>query len=342
MWAMYKLIDKPLLKLCLAILFAACSATIAAQESQYQIGRGFEVSDFLTLGGYFSTEYEVGEDKNAFLVDDLALLAYGDNGGRFSYLLELESIDVLAVDFENNTSDTNWPTTIERLYGDYKISDHLGFRVGKQISPIGYWNLQPINVLRETTSNPRYSRQMFPKFITGISMYGFAPFDESLSYQVYGQSSRDMDQDNINIAIDQHYGVSLEKDIGRGWKAGGSTGRFRQLDQTRTRYLQINTRYDTTQYSAIAEAIVNFQDTVAKGSERSSAFYVQGEYRFTPQHALITRAEYYRDGIADLKERIGILGYSFRPVYPVSLKFEYQWHADSKENQFVSSFSVLF
>lgn len=331
-----------LLKLGLPILIAGLSVTTVAQESEYQIGRGFEVSEFLTLGGYFSTEYEFGESKNAFLVDDLALLAYGDNGGRFSYLLELESIDVVSVDFENDNSDTNWPTTIERLYGDYKVSDYLGFRVGKQISPIGYWNLQPINVLRETTSNPLYSRQMFPKFITGVSVYGFTPFDESVSYQIYAQNSRDMDQDNINITIDQHYGVSLEKEFGNGWKAGGSTGRFRQLDQTRTRYLQFNTRYDTAQYSAIAEAIVNFQDTAATGNERSSAFYLQGERRFTPQHALIARAEYYRDGIANTKERIGILGYSFRPVYPVSLKFEYQWHSDSKENQFVSSFSVLF
>jgi hypothetical protein len=326
----------------LLLSFLAFSSSITAQESAYQIGRGFEISDFLTLGGYFSTEYELGEDKNAFLVDDLAILAYGDNGGQFSYLLELESIDVLTVDFENDTSETNWPATIERLYGDYKFSDYLGFRVGKQISPIGYWNLQPINVLRETTSNPRYSRQMFPKFITGVSMYGFTPFDETLSYQIYGQNSRDMDQDNLNIAIDKHYGVSLEKEIGNGWKVGGSIGRFRQLDQTKTRYAQLNSRYDTAKFSAIAEGILNYQDTVAGKSENSSAFYLQGEYRVTPQHALIARAEYYKDGIIDIKERVGILGYSFRPVYPVSLKFEYQWHADSNENQFVSSFSVLF
>lgn len=325
----------------LSLLLGSCSIA-QAQESDYQIGRGFELGDFLTVGGYFSTEYEVGEDKNEFLVDDIALLAYGDVGDRFSYMLELESIDAVVVDFENDTSDSNWPATIERLYGDYKISDHLAFRVGKHISPIGYWNLQPINVLRETTSNPRYSRRMFPKFITGVSVYGFTPFDESLTYHVYGQNSRDMDQDNINIQIDQHYGVALEKEFYNGWKAGGSAGRFRQLDNTRTEYLQLNTRYDTAQYSAIAEAIVSYQDTTLTGSERSSAFYLQGEYRFTPQHALIARGEYFRDGIAGIKERIGIIGYSYRPVYPVSLKFEYQWHADSKENQFVSSFSVLF
>ena len=313
-----------------------------AQEAGYQIGRGFEVSEFLTLGGYFSTEYELGDDKNAFLVDDLALLAYGDVGDRFSYLLELESIDAYVSDFENDTTSTNLPPTIERLYGDYKFSDNLAFRFGKHISPIGYWNLQPINVLRETTSNPRYSRRMFPKFITGVTMYGYTPFDESLSYQIYVQNTRDMDQDNINILIDQHYGMSLEKELGNGWKAGGSTGRFRQLDQTRTRYLQFNSRYDTAQYSAIAEAIVSYQDTRFAGSERSSSYYLQGEYRFTPQHAVITRGEYFRDGIAGIKERIGIIGYSFRPVYPVSLKFEYQWHADTKENQFVTSFSVLF
>jgi len=327
----------------LAVLLAVLLPISAlAQESEYQLGRGLQLGDGLTVGSYFSTEYELGDDKNEFLVDDVALLFYGNLSDRFSWLVELESINAVTVDFEHDTSDSNFPPTIERLYGDYKHSDYLTVRVGKQITPIGYWNLQPINVLRETTSNPRYSRLMFPKFLTGVDVYGFAPFDETLTYHVYAQNSRDMDQNNINIAIDSHYGVSLEKEISSRWKAGASAGRFERLDRTRSRYFQVNGRYDRGHISVIAEAIRSWQKTAIGDSGYSASAYLQGEYHLTPQHGLISRAEYYHDNLTGVRERIGIIGYSFRPVYPVSMKLEYQWHADSNENQFLSSFSVLF
>lgn len=323
-------------------LLATVAMSVQAQQSEYQLGRGLQVNDGFTVGSYFSTEYALGDDKNEFIVDDLAVLFYGALSERFSYLVELESIDAVSVDFENDTSDSNLPPTIERLYGDYKFSDYLSFRIGKQITPIGYWNLQPINVLRETTSNPLYSRVMFPKFLTGVDMYGFAPFDESLTYHVFVQNTRDMDRDNINISVDSHYGVSLEKTLGYNWKAGGSAGRFEQLDRTRTRYLQLNTRYDSGRVTAIAEAIRSLQEPALGSSVESTAAYLQGEYHVTPQHGVIGRVEYFHDGLTGVHDRVGILGYSFRPVYPVSIKFEYQWHSDSHENQFLSSFSVLF
>lgn len=321
-----------------------------AQEADYQLGQGFKLSDAITVGGYFSTEYEVADDENQFVLDDLAILAYGDLSSRLSFLVEIESIDAYRSDFKNDKTSTNFPPTIERLYGDFKASDNFAVRFGKQITPIGYWNLQPINVLRETTSNPLYSRELFPKFLTGIDVYGFTPFDDSLSYHVYMQNSGDMDTDNINIKVDNHYGISLEKELGSGWKAGGSTGRFTTirdahsatLSETESRYLQLNGRYDSFRYSIISEAIVNAIDTVGGPSERSSSAYLQGEYRFTPKHALIGRIEHYKDGLQDQRERIGVIGYSFRPVFPVSLKFEYQWHADTSKNQFLSSFSILF
>lgn len=317
-------------------------SSLEAQESSYQLGRGLKVNDGFTVGSYFSTEYARGDDNNEFVVDDLAVLFYGSLSERFSYLAELESVDAVTVDFENDTTDTNLPPSIERLYADYKFSDYFSVRIGKQITPIGYWNLQPINVLRETTSNPRYSRQSFPKFLTGVDFYGFAPFDDSLTYHVYAQNSRDMDQDYVNIDIDSHFGMSLEKELGGGWKAGASAGRFDELNRTRTRYLQFNSRYDNGRVTAIAEAIRSLQETPGGTVLQSSSAYIQGEYHFTPRHGVIARLEYYNDGINATQERIGIIGYSFRPVYPVSLKFEYQWHNDSKENQFLSSFSVLF
>jgi len=313
-----------------------------AQSDPYQLGMGLKVKDGFTLGGYFSSEFVLGDDFNEFVLDDVAVMAYGSFDNNFSYMVELESIEAVKVDFENDDTSTNFPPTIERLYGDYKFSDNVSIRVGKQITPIGYWNLQPINVLRETTSNPKYSREMFPKFLTGVDIYGFTSFDDNLTYHLYLQGTEDMDEDNINIKVDSHVGFSMEKKLGSNVSFGGSFGRFTEKNDRRTNYLQLNARLDTTRYSLISEAIIDDQDMPVLGSLKSKSMYVQGEYRFNSNHALIARGEYLSNGIFTDKDRIGVVGYSYRPVFPVSLKIEYQWHTDSKNNGLFSSISVLF
>jgi hypothetical protein len=327
--------------LTLSVLFTA--ALRAQPDEDYQLGRGLVVSDWLTVGSYFSTEYKKTDHQDEFLVDDLALLLYGEAGGRFSYMLELESVEPFIADFENDASSTNFPPTIERLYVDYKFSDQVAVRMGKQITPVGYWNLQPINVLRETTSNPLYSKDVFPKFLTGVDVYGFAPFGQDLSYHVYLQNSRDMDENNINLKIDSHYGVALEQVLPRGWKLGGSYGQYGETTHVDTRYLQLNSRYDTYRFSFITEAAISIAEDPAGSEYKAKSLYAQAEFRFTPQHALIGRAEYQHDRLVPGRaQRIGILGYSYRPVYPVSLKVEHQWHDDAGMNGLMASFSVLF
>lgn len=326
----------------LMIAAFALPGTGLGQNTDYELGLGYEFTDWMTVGGYFSTEYEKSEDDHKLVVDDLALLVYGEFASRFSYLLELESIDVYTADFENDDRDTNFPPTIERLYIDYKLSDNLSVRAGKQITPIGYWNLQPINVLRETTSNPRYSRQMFPKFLTGLDFYGYAPFADDLVYHVYLQNGRDMDEANINLTTDRHTGISLEKTLSAGWKLGGAIGRFKETSGITSRYLQLNSRFDSNAFSLIAEGILNQESIPGAADDEARAFYLQGEYRYRPRHAVITRLEYYHDSQGAAVERIGVLGYSYRPRFPVSMKIEYQWHSDSRLDQVLSSFSVLF
>lgn len=337
---MKSLLGKLLSTFLLGALFFA--APIYAQQPDYQIGRGFQLGESVTVGGYFSTEYEKSDSDEKFVVDDLAILVYGNLKNSFSYLLEIESINVVEIDFENDETDTNFPPTLERLYGDYKFSDAISVRFGKQITPIGYWNLQPINVLRETTSNPIYSRELFPKFLTGVDFYGLAPFDQDLSYHLYIQNSEDLDDNNINIKTDQHYGFSFEKRLRNDWRYGGSFGKFRNIDKTRTRYYQASTKYESGPYTFTAEGISNSHDLVNRRSVNSKSAYAQGEYRFTSQHALISRVEYFKDERINVRERIGVLGYSYRPLYPVSFKIEYQWHADTNENALAGSFSVLF
>ena len=315
---------------------------VVAQTEDYQLGMGYQLHNGLTIGGYFSMEYGNGSGQEFVKIDDLAVLAYGSLGSNFSYLAELESVDFYVVDLENSTTYSKTTPAIERLYGDYTFSDQLSVRFGKFITPIGYWNLQPINVLRETTSNPRYSREMFPKFITGVDFYGYAPFSDSLNYHVFLQGSSDLDDEYININTDQHIGISLEQKLDSGAQIGGSIGTFRDLGGNRTNYLQFNTKWAIKEFRFQAEGMISsFRPQVGPSITVKSA-YVQGEYSFTPQHAAITRLEYVDDERLPSHENIGILGYSYRPTFPVSLKVEYQWHSNSRNDLLLSSFSVLF
>jgi hypothetical protein len=107
--------------------------SVARGQDDYQLGLGYKVNDGLTVGGYFSTEYATGENVEEFVVDDLALLAYGSITEKFSFLAELESVNFLKHDFDTGDTSTDIPPAIERLYGDFSFSDHLKVRFGKQI-----------------------------------------------------------------------------------------------------------------------------------------------------------------------------------------------------------------
>ncbi|MCB1644865.1 MAG: hypothetical protein KDI36_05405 [Pseudomonadales bacterium] len=316
--------------------------TARGAEDDYQLGLGYRLNDQITLGGYFSFEYARGDNVDEIVLDDLALLAYGNLSPRFSYLVELESVGVYKKDFEAGTSDTNFPPAVERFYGDYKFSESANVRFGKFITPIGYWNLQPINVLRDTSSNPRYSRETFPKFVTGADLYGYTPFDSDLEYHMFGQVSQDIDDSYVNIQVDEHFGLVLSKQLTPAWHAGLSVGRYQQTDDTRASYFQVNSRLDLGSWRFSFEGIEDRLDRPNQRRENKRAMYLQAEKRLNSQHSLIARYDYLDDGLNDDNEEVGVLGYSYRPVFPVSLKAEYQWHSDSRFNQLLTSISVLF
>jgi hypothetical protein len=88
---------------------------------------------------------------------------------------------------------------------------------------------------------------------------------------------------------------------------------------------------------------VKTTDLPGGGSVHGESIYSQLEYRFTPRHALIGRLEHTDNPVVYPGSRtISIIGYSYRPLYPVSLKIEHQWHNDATANALMASFSVLF
>jgi hypothetical protein len=313
------------------------------QAEPYTLGQGLHIDDSFNVGGYFSTEFQSKGSNKTVTLEDLAVLAYGDINPMFSYLGELEAPGFYSKNISNGYETRNLGFHIERLYADVWLNDAINFRLGKQITPIGYWNLEPINVLRDTTSDPLFATLLFPKFLTGIDINGYVPNMERMRYHLFGQENHDFDDAYINIKNTHFFGLALDKEISMEWNTGGALGEFiSKTNNDRTRFLQGNVKFDNTQWGVMAEGIVAETEYTHSNNDYTISAYTQGTYHLNSQHAIVGRYEYYNNKHDNYTDNILTTGYSYRPLFPVSLKGEYQWHSQNDENLFLFSFSVLF
>lgn len=313
-------------------------------DEEYQLGKGIQVGSLpLYIGGYFSLDYKHTDDIDRYRVDDLAVLGYGDYE-KFSYMAEFEFKEMYVETHQNGVKDSTNSDKLytERLYVDYNLNENYMFRVGKYNSPIGFWNLLPVNVLRETTSNPMSTSIIFPKFTTGLGSSYLSYGDGELKVDVMLQHNNDIDDKYNNYKIDEHYGfgVSYERDD---YTLKLNGGYFHNLNnyivQDNLYYFLLSAKYDAQRYQILSEI----------GSQKSKndyttdyALYIQGLYRFSEQHMGVIRVESYDDNLNATDDDMLILGYTYRPLYPIAIKSEYQFHSQSNQNQFLFSFSVLF
>ncbi len=315
---------------------------ITLNAEPYILGNGFHIDPMLNIGGYFSSEFVSKNNQESVTFDDIAVMAYGDINPFFSYLAELEAINFYHRNLSNGDESGSQKFHIERFYGDIWLSDAYNFRFGKMITPIGYWNTEPINVLRDTTSNPLYSMLLFPKFLTGVDLNGYLPGVDNIHYHLFAQNNHDLDKEYINIPNTHFYGFSVEKELTNEFSCGGSVGEYITLVHQRTRFVQTDAKYDDSQWQIMGEMMFANNEFTDNDQAFTLSGYMQGMYRYTPEHAFVGRYEYYNDRHSNYVDNIGVVGYSYRPWYPVSIKGEYQWHSVRDENSLLFSLSVLF
>lgn len=312
-------------------------------QDEYQLGKGVQVGSLpFYLGGYFSVDYRNLDGENRYRVDDLAILGYGSYE-KLSYMLELEFKEFYVETHKNDMVEIKKDTNLhaERVYIDYNFNENYMLRVGKYNSSIGFWNLLPVNVLRETTSNPVSSNILFPKFTTGLNA-AYSSYDSGeFKIDVMLQNNEDIDDEYNNYKIDNHYGfgISYEKDD---FTLKFNSGYFHKTKDeipNNLYYFLISSRYESEKFQILTEI----------GSQKSKdefttnfAGYIQGVYRFTEEHLGVVRVESYDDVSTNTNDNLAIFGYTYRPLYPIAIKTEYQFHSISKQNQFLFSFSVLF
>ena len=319
---------------------------LSAQEKEdtYQLGQGLQVGSLpIYVGGYFSVEYAHTKDVTVYSVDDLAFQSYG-NYEKFSYMAELEFKELYVKTKVGDRAFTHKDEHLylERFYMDYTFNENYMIRVGKFNSPIGYWNLVPINVLRDTSSHPITSDILFPQFTTGALATYTSYNTEEIKVNVTLQNNTDLDDNYNNYKIDKHYGIGLTyTQDNLSFKING--GLFEKIPEYFAReklyYMLLALEYDNDDFKIMSEI----------GSQKSNnefttdyAAYLQGLYRLNEKHNLILRAESFKTKLTPQAQHIGILGYTYRPIYPVAIKAEYQLHSTSRDNELLLSFSMMF
>lgn len=322
------------------------AASLYAEDTKYELGRGIQVGDMpLYLGGYFSVDYEhVYKQNRKLALGELAMMAYGEYD-QFSYMLELEADDVYTEVFDNEDSEvTQENFHIERLYLNYAFNENYALKVGKYNSPIGFWNRIPINVLRDTTSNPVITSLLFPKFTSGVDLRYQTESEYSLSIDTLLQEGEDLDKllnndvyNNFDVHRHNAIGILLE---GEHVDYQFNTGYFQVSGGESYYYLLGAFKYTQKDFKLQASA-----GTQLDGDGKTTIpyiGYIQYAYDIQEHHEAILRVEAYKDDQFNIKDSFALIGYTYRPLYSIALKGEFQWHSLHEESKALFSFSVLF
>lgn len=319
--------------------------TFTYAEDEYRLGYGIRVGDTpLYAGGYVSFEYEnINEGRETVKLDELAVMLYGETE-RFDYMMEMEANDIYSevLNGPDQNESVNFHLHIERLYMDYKQENYT-LRAGKFNSLIGFWNRVPINVLRDTTSNPEIVQYLFPRFTTGVNIaYHLEGWDEDI-LNIMLQETKDLDAyvNDVfynNMDINRHYGVGLE--IGSGSTVYRfNTGTFRLRDGEVRYYIAGAFSYEESRFRLQGEAGMQFDED---GLTIPYMGYVQGTYRIVDGQEAVVRVESYDDRVRSMHDTFGVMGYIWRPIFPVAIKGEYQIHRQNDYNKFLFSVSMMF
>lgn len=336
-------------KLFTAIL--AGGAIFVHADDCYTLGQGLKSEDLpINIGGYITGYYSSkANGQSVVSLDDVAVMAYGDIAPNLSAMVEFESAGFFEKTFQNGAADEHYKGTlrIERVYLNYSFSDALGVRVGKFVTPAGIWNQTPLPVFKDTFSKPRLSMEMFPRFSTGMMLYGSAPiFDLDLEYNFFTQIGQDLDPVYNNIESTKGVGGSVTV-ANDGWSGGVTFGRYKNIKMhDNTQYLGVYQSYSTSRLKLTAEAFVSSDEYDMPGYEdrryKKESYYVQGVYKILPKLSGVWRNEYFKNEFNDDKGSINTVGLNYKPHPAVSFKLEKQFNSKKASDIVIASFSVLF
>jgi len=334
-------------KLFASLVIFVCS--LFASEENYTLGQGYDIKNTpMKIGGYISAESYKEKASSSYSMEDIALLVYGDLTPRISVMLELEAAGFYNRSYGiGNSESFNPDFAVERGYVDYMVNDSINLRVGKFNTPAGFWNAMPINILRQTTSNPWLAMNIFPRFTTGTMLNGLID-DDTYEYAVFIQKTPDLDKRYKNIDASDFVGGELKRSFSEHLVIGIAGGEFKNAGDSNEicRYFNLSGRYRNGGLEILSEWAKSFdlyRDAAFPiGNGHKDASYIQAAYRIVDKNYAIFRNEFYHDSQTKDKGTINTIGWNYKPRPAISLKAEYQFNSNTDRNSAIMSLSVLF
>lgn len=312
------------------------SFIIALSDEKYLLGEGWKPTEKpIYVGGYLSAMADLGAERKEILVDELALMLYGEFD-RSGFMSELEIQDFYSKTFNELYEDEKFSTKlhIERLNANYYIDDNSKVVIGKFFSEIGFWNTWPINVLRDTTSDPNIIETIFPEMSTGLL---YKRYLENVTIYLTLQHNRGIDDQYNNFQIEHHYGFALSLESGDSeFRVGG--GQFAETDGEVSIYATLGYCKDSPSWTLMIESGVRKSDSLDKVIYD---IYGQSVWHIYPKHDLILRIESYRDFREESRRSSAVFGYTYRPFPYIAIKGEFDV-GDSGSGRSLFSFSMMF
>jgi len=291
--------------------------------------------DLPTLGGYFSSVYEKSKTRERFTIDDFALLLYTQHTTT-DFLAEFEAKDLYFKQQEPATMERcDIQFNIERLFIRHYLDASQTLQIGKFNTPVGFWNIIPINPLRDTISVVNLSLAYFPKLLTGI-MYKKEQSDSS--FLIALQENPGIDDGYNNFKVDRHYLVSLtlsNSNITHKY----SLGYYETKDDTASWYGAYAFQMEQAKTRITFESVIRREKT-----ETTYDLYLSSLYRFYPKWAAAFRIENFRAHYNRLlyNDTTTTTTLIHRPHPNVALKAEFNYFFQTRNPQWLLSISFMF
>jgi phosphate-selective porin len=322
------------------------------QEINYHWGRGLSVPQGnLNLGGYFNGSFKhLQSKKNSASLDDISLFISWSPHARLRFFSEIELEEWLSTDTGIHLGDA---LRVERLYVDFLATESLTLRLGKFLTPVGYWNVTHAATLVWTTTRPLATdEQLFPSHASGLMISkNFTFSEQNLDISLYADDSHDFDIHKDLIDFDYAFGGRLHYEVFEQLHLGVSYLAFNKgtTSAKATNHLfGLDLLWKKNDYELQMEW--NYRRAYdLQGSEHN--FYIQGVAPLESHLFAVGRYEHLNGeheinaAVIQGHAHLGIAGVAWRPYTPLSIKAEYRFGTGNQQvapSGFFTSISMFF
>jgi hypothetical protein len=338
-----------LILLCCVSGSGHCLRAKAAEASEipnYQLGRGYHIDQLgLIIGGYLNISFDRFENHNSQLtLDDASLFLSWKIKPWLRLFTELEFEDSVLIN-RDGIHSSQATFSIERLYLDVLISEQSTLRLGKFLTPVGYWNETHAAPLVWTTSRPLVTDRPFPKHSSGAMLHGTLTIaSKDVDYAVFADDSSDLDPKKTEIYFNNAFGGRLRLSLSDFSTIGISYVNFRSNEQANNpsyNLLALDFEFKRHYFEITSEFTYRFSES----SIEQKGLYLQGVMPLGKNFYAVGRCEYFDDGQINPNIHLGIAGLAYRPIPSLVFKAEYRigrHNSAIAASGFLSSIAILF